>query len=148
MPNNALTPPELVRAWFERVWNQGDLSAIDDLLPPHAIAHGLTSAAGEPVRGPAGFKAFTANWRAEVPDIHIAVLRTVTEGSYCSAHCLVTGTHRGGSAGVSATGAAIRFEGVVIVRVENGQFLEGWNFFDFLTYFQSIGALPKLPGQL
>ncbi len=47
----ALTPAEVLHTWFERVWNQADESAIDELLHPTAIAHGLTKADGSEVRG-------------------------------------------------------------------------------------------------
>jgi len=41
---------ELVHEWFERVWNRGDESAIDDLLSPAGVAHGLP---GRAIEGPA-----------------------------------------------------------------------------------------------
>ena len=34
---------------------------------------------------------------------------------------------------------------MVIVRVENGRIVEGWNSFDFLGLYQQIGLLPQLP---
>ena len=144
---NHLEAGEVVELWFDRVWNQGDLMAIDELFSSESIAHGLSGEGGRPLQGPAQFKEFAQTFRAAIPDIHIKVLRCVTQGSYCAAHCLVTGSHRGGSLGVPATDRAIRFEGITLVRVENGQILEGWNFFDFLSFYQQIGALPKHPGQ-
>jgi len=135
----SLGPSEVVQLWFERVWNQADESAIDELFAPRGIAHGLP---GETLRSPKAFKAFARAFRAQVPNVRIKVLRTVTEGELCAAHCLVTGTAlgRGG-----ARGKKIRFEGVTIVRVANGRIQEAWNTFDFLTFNQQIGALPKLP---
>jgi steroid delta-isomerase-like uncharacterized protein len=138
---------EVVHSWFERVWNQGDLTAIDELFPSEGIAHGLSGEGGRPRQGPARFTEFVRTFRGAVPDIHIDVLRCVTQGSFCAAHCLVTGTHRDGTLGVPATDRATRFEGMTLVRVENGQILEARNFFDFLSFYQQIGALPQLPSQ-
>lgn len=138
---------EVVHTWFERVWNQGELTAIDELFPSNGIAHSLSGEVDRPLQGPARFKEFVRTFRGAVPDIHIKVLRCVTQGPFCAAHCLVTGTHRGSTLGVSATDRTTRFEGIRLVRIENGQILEAWNFFDFLSFFQQIGALPQLPGR-
>lgn len=136
---------EVLHSWFERVWNQGDLTAIDELFPADGIAHGLSGGEGSPMQGPAQFKEFARTFRGAIPDIHIRVLRSVTQGSFCAAHCLVSGTHRGSTLGVAATDRPLSFEGVTLVRVEGGQIVEAWNFFDFLSFYQKIGALPQLP---
>lgn len=136
-------PADLLQTLFERVWNQGELAAIDEMVPLEGVAHGL---ADSPVRGPEPFKEFVKSFREAIPDIHVEVLRTVAQGPFCAAHCLVTGTHRGNTLGVPATGRTIRFEGMTIVRVENGHLREGWNSFDFLSLYQQIGMLPKIPG--
>jgi hypothetical protein len=49
------TPDAIARQWFKEVWNEGNEAAIDRLLHPDAVAHGLTP---EPIRGPAAFKPF------------------------------------------------------------------------------------------
>ena len=35
------SPSAILRSWFERVWNAGDESAIDELYAANAVAHGL-----------------------------------------------------------------------------------------------------------
>jgi hypothetical protein len=40
-----------------------------------------------------------------------------------------------------------QFRGMVMVRVANGQFVEGWNTFDFLTCYQQIELMPQLTAQ-
>lgn len=138
-------PAETIHAWFELVWNQGNLDAIDELLSADSKAHGLTNKDGSPVIGPAQFREFAHAFRSAFPDIHVEVVRCVIEGSFCAAHCILTGTHHGATLGFAATGRAVRFEGVGLVRIENGQIHEGWNFFDFLSMYQQLGALPALP---
>lgn len=131
MPAKALS--EVVHEWFERVWNRGDESAIDELFPPEGIAHGLSNAGGEPVRGPEGFKLFVRGFRAAFPDIRITVQKCVTEGNMCAVCCDVTGTHTGDGLGFPATGRKISFSGMTMTRIENGQIQEGWNSFDFMS---------------
>jgi predicted ester cyclase len=54
----------------------------------------------------------------------------------------VVGTHTGGNLGVAPTGRKVRIEGIVIVRIANGQIIEGWNSWDQLGLLRQIGALP------
>jgi predicted ester cyclase len=134
---------EVIRAWFEQLWNQKREETIDRLLAPQAEVHGLPTPDGQPIRGPEGFKAFYRAFRDTFPDIRVTVQRTVTEGNMVTAQCHVTGRHTG-NALARASGAAIEFSGMVIVRVEDGRIVEGWNSFDFLRLYQQIGVLPQL----
>lgn len=132
-----LTSAEVLRAWFERVWNQADESAIDELLHPAAIAHGLTNHDGSEVRGSTAFKEFARRFRQGLPDIRIEVLRTITEGEMCAAHCDVAGTH-------PATKTPVHFTGICICRVRDGQIEEAWNEFDFLTFLEQTGGVKRI----
>jgi len=138
------TPDAVMREWFEEVWNRQDESAIDRLMHPQAIAHGLGP---EPLHGSAGFKPLFHTFRQALGDIKIDVVRTLTEGDLCAAYCHVTGTHTGPTFGAPATHNAVDFWGTTIARVKDGQIVEGWNTFDFLTMYQQIGWVgnPVLP---
>jgi predicted ester cyclase len=48
--------------------------------------------------------------------------------------------------GVAPTGRRIRIEGIVVVRIANGQIVEGWNSWDQLGLLRQIGALPTATG--
>jgi hypothetical protein len=48
----------LIHRWFEEVWNQGRESLIDELTTEDAVSHGLSTAEGDQVRGPATFRPF------------------------------------------------------------------------------------------
>ncbi len=117
-------PSEVMHAWFERVWNQADESAIDQLFAPACIAHGLTSVEEGPIKGPEAFKPFYRAFRSAFPDIKIAVRQCITEGNMCAARCDVSGTHKGNGLGVPATGRPIFFTGIAMTRVEHGMIQE------------------------
>ena len=137
------TPDALVRQWFEQLWNRGDESTIDRLLSPDAQIFGLTSG-GQPVVGAEAFKGFYREFRAGFPNIRVDVVRTITEGDWVAAYCHCAGTHTGQFLGKPATQKAVDFNGMVMIRVAGGQFIEGWNAFDFLSCFQQIDLLPAL----
>ena len=138
------SPESVVRSWFDEVWNQGREDAIDRLLSPDGVAYHLPNSDSPPVRGPEAFKPFFRAFREAIPDIHIDVTRTVSEGDMATVHCSVTGTHRGHAFG-PPTGRPVRFNGICIARVQDGQIVEAWNSFDFLSFYQQLGMLPALP---
>jgi steroid delta-isomerase-like uncharacterized protein len=130
------TPDALAREWFDSVWNKQDESAIDRLLHPQAIAHGLGP---QPIRGPEQFKTFSRAFKTAFANIKIHVERTVVQGDTVVALCHVTGKHNGDSLGGPASGREVDFWGTTIFRFNGGQIVEGWNTFDFLTMYQQIG---------
>ena len=71
------TPDTVARRWFREVWVQGDETAIDRLMHPDGVAHGL---AADPIRGPEQFKPYYRALKAALGGIQIEVLRTVVEG--------------------------------------------------------------------
>lgn len=136
----AASPEVVLRAWFEELWNQGKEETVDRLFAADAVAHGL---GGGDVVGPAGFKAFYRTFRTAFPDFHIEVLHTVTEGDMVAACCHVTGVHRGPGMGAPSN-APVDFWGMTMARVRDGQMVEGWNTYDFMTCFQQMGLLPQV----
>jgi steroid delta-isomerase-like uncharacterized protein len=134
---------DVVREWFDEVWNQGRAESISRIMAADAVAHGLP---GGPAHGPEAFRPIFDAFRGAFPDLRINVERTVTEGDTVAAYCHVTGTHRGDALGIPASGQKIDFHGVTIARIIDGTIREGWNCFDFLTMYQQIGVVPRLPG--
>ena len=138
------SPDVVVRQWFREVWDEGHEEAIDRLLAPHAIVHGLGPT---PMTGPAAFKPIFRVFREALGDLEIEVEQTIVEGELCAAYCRVKGRHVGQALGGPPTNRPIEFTGVSMTRVQNGRIVEGWNVFDFLGMYQQIGWVknPVLP---
>ncbi|HYY57180.1 MAG TPA: ester cyclase, partial [Pyrinomonadaceae bacterium] len=124
----------------EEVWNKGREEAIDELFAADGVAHGLGDAPEVTLRGPSDYKPFFHNFRDAFPDIEVIVEDTVAEGDRVAARCRVRGTHKGEGLGLAATGNAVEFTGICIVRIENGKIAEAWNNFDFMNMFQQLNA--------
>lgn len=131
----------IVRRWFEEVWNQGREETIDELFAIGGIGYGLGDT-DVPTRGPAEFKLFANNLRGAIPDIHMTIEDIMAEGDRVTVRITVEGTHKGNQLGVAATGRRIRIAGVVIIRIEHAQIVEGWNSWDQLGLLRQIGAIP------
>jgi steroid delta-isomerase-like uncharacterized protein len=132
--------------WFDEVWNKARPDAIDEMLSPDVIIHGLTDALGNDVRGAEAFKSFYESFRGAFPDIQVTVEETVSEGDKIVARCAVRATHRGKGLGLAPTDKSVEFTGMRMLKVEGGKIVESWNSFDFLTMFQQIGAI-SFPGK-
>jgi steroid delta-isomerase-like uncharacterized protein len=127
----------LVRRWFEEVWNKGRSETVDELLAPDAVVHGLDG----DLTGPAGFKPFQARYRSAFPDLKLTIEDEIAEGDRVAVRWTVTATHRGSTLGFPATGAGVRFTGMVFVRIAKGRIAEGWNNFDMVGMLQQLGKL-------
>lgn len=141
----AATPSDVLRTWFERVWNQGDAQGIDDLYGPNAVAHGQPNT---PIPGPEGFRPVYQAFRAAFPNLRIEVTHAISEGDLGVVHCCVTGTHTGHLMGIPPTNRPVDFTGMTMGRVVDGRILEGWNNYDFVTMYQQLGVEPPQPATL
>ena len=136
----------LVRRWFDEVWNQGRVETIDELFAANGVGYGLGDT-DAPLHGPAGFKPFVANLRGALPDIHMTIEDIIAADDKVTVRITVEGTHKGAHLGVAPTGRRVRIAGLVVVRIANGQIVEGWNSWDQLGLLRQIGSLPTAPGE-
>jgi steroid delta-isomerase-like uncharacterized protein len=132
---------ELVRRWFEEVWNQGRAEAIDELFDENGIAHGLSEDPARPITGPREFRPFHTMFREAMPNMIVVVEDLVAEDDKVAARCSVRGKHEGEFLGRAATGAPVEFTGITIVRIYNGKIVEAWNNYDFMTMNRQVGLL-------
>jgi steroid delta-isomerase-like uncharacterized protein len=131
----------LVRRWFVEVWNKGRADAIAELLSDDAVVHGLVEDASQPLRGPAGFLPFHAQFREAFPEIEVVVENQLAEGDLVATRCSVRGTHAGDSLGFAATHLPVEFTGVAITRIKDGKIVEAWNNFDFMKMYKQLGVI-------
>jgi steroid delta-isomerase-like uncharacterized protein len=120
---------EVLRTWFEKVWNQHSTAAIDDLYLSDGRAHGFPQADSVLV-GPEEFKTIHRNFCGAFPDIHVTVDDVIAEGDKVAARWTATMTHLGDSLGMKATSRKVVLSGSTIVIIKDGLISEGWNFMD------------------
>jgi len=53
-----------------------------------------------------------------------------------------TGTQQGALMGIPPTGKLVRVTAILIARLVNGKFVEGWITFDALGMLQQLGLVP------
>ena len=119
----------LIRRWFDEVWNNRQSQAIDEMLAPNAVIHGL--AEDQAMQGIAPYKEFHKMFCGAFPQVQIDVEDVITEGDRLAVRCRVRGQHGGDDLGIKATNAPVDFTGMSIVRIQDGKIVEAWNNFDF-----------------
>ena len=130
---------QLIRRWFEEVWNKGRADAIEEMFDENGVAHGLSDDPANPIKGPREFRPFHTLFRQAFPNMIVVVEDIVAEGDKVAARCSVRGKHEGAFGERAATQAPVEFTGMVIARIDNGKIVEAWNNFDFMTMYKQIG---------
>ncbi len=123
---------EVLRVWFQRVWTDGDASAIAEMFPDHGEAAGLGAQA---VVGPEAFRQFHAAFIQLVTDIEITVDQGLDSPPWTSVLCTLRGKSIREGQPVSMTGTAF-------ARVEDGKIMAAYNHWDFMGLWGQLGFLP------
>jgi steroid delta-isomerase-like uncharacterized protein len=133
-----------VREFYERGWNRGDLSVIDELFSPEYQDHDAAAQTG--TSGLDGARQFIETFRTAIPDLQVAIEDQYAEGSIVTTRWTATGTHAGTLLGIPATHGRVEVSGISIDRFdEKGRFAEGWGSWDGIALLRQIGALPTVP---
>jgi steroid delta-isomerase-like uncharacterized protein len=134
---------QLMRRWFQEVWNEGKTQTVHDLLAPNGVAMGQAGPESV-IHGPTEFVSFVQQIRGAFPDIHVAVEDVFAAEDKVVLRWSATMTHRGDHLGMPATGKPVRSTGISVVRILNGQIVEGWDNWDQLGMWQQIGSYPPI----
>ncbi|MES2573103.1 MAG: ester cyclase [Verrucomicrobiota bacterium] len=129
----------IVRRWYEEVWNQRRLQTIDELLAPDAVAHDL-GGAGATTRGPAAFRAVAEFFHQAFGEIHFIVEEIFGVEDRVAVRLSARLKHTGPLGALAATGAEIVVPVMCMIRMRDGQLVEGWNNWDVATTLRAVQA--------
>lgn len=138
---------DLVRRYSDTVWNKGQLQRESEFVASDVIVH-APQIPGLP-DGAAGITAFTAAFRAAMPDLHL------TQDSLFGAEDKVVqiwtsrGIHSGDPLfGFPAFGNELVMTGVTVFRIADGRIAERWGTLDLMGLMQQFGVAPASPEDL
>jgi steroid delta-isomerase-like uncharacterized protein len=125
--------------WMERVWQQRDLAAMDQL---HAVEFKDRSPAGR-LSTKEAYQAGVADLFTAFPDFHTTTEDVIVDASSgkVAIRWTATGTHQGTFLDVSPTGRRITFRGIEIIRIKSGQIVERWGEWDGIDLLAQLGAV-------
>ena len=118
-----MSAPQLVEAFYERIWNTGDLGAADSLLSEDFSFRGSL---GSELRGREAFGDYVRSVRNALGNYRCEILDCVTEGQQAFAKMRFSGIHRGPFRGYSPTGKSVHWLGAALFRFERHAIVELW----------------------
>ena len=130
----------LVRQFVEEAINQGNISAIDELLIPDFVEHEELPPGIPP--GREAPKVLFTMLRSAFPDIKATIEHLIAEGDEVVLHMTWTGTHEGEFMGIPPTGKSISINVIDILVIAEGKFVEHWGVMDSMAMMQQLGVIP------
>ena len=124
---------EVLQEWYNRVWLNGDYGAIGEFFTaesrPEGIMQGLALM-------PEDFAELIPAIMARVMEPSFEVLRFIEAGDWIWVLMVLRAKGR-------ADGHPIEVTGQLSVRFEGDLIAEAYNHYDFIAFFEQLGALPE-----
>lgn len=111
---------DVIRRYFEELFNGGKLDLIDELLHPLYVNH--SPSPGVPA-GREGLRVIVPALRAAFPDLHYAIEDLVVGADTVATRTVLRGTHRGDFFGLPATGRGFSVQQMTFERFEAGRII-------------------------
>ena len=131
----------LIRRFYEEVFNQRDLAALDEYYAPDHIDHTLPP--GLTV-DPEGTKQAIAMTLAGFPDLHVAIEDMIAEGDKVVTRFTTHGTQLGAFGNLPPSGKRVAVSTIEITRIAGGKIVEDWGLDDRLGMLQQLGLVPAM----
>jgi predicted ester cyclase len=133
-----LSHGDLVRNFFEIIWNQRRIELIEDYIVADSVLH----ADHGDVVGPEEFKReqyipFTTAF----PDLYVELPGLIERGNEVVVRWIGFGTHTGDGLGFAPTGKKVTFRGISWIEERNGKFGRGWQSSNIEDVIRSL--IPK-----
>jgi len=103
--------------------NNQDLDALDEMVAPDYILHGMPP---EYPSGLEGLKLVLKNTFKGFPDWKITIHDLFAEGDRVAERWSAVGTHLGEWEGIAPTGKKVYWDGILIYRIVDGKVTEEW----------------------
>jgi predicted ester cyclase len=123
-------PPPLVTAFYDRIWNAGDLAAIDEILADDFVFRGSL---GAEMRGRTAFGNYVRMVRTALADYRCDILECVTQEQQAFAKMRFSGIHVETFMGYAPTWDLIVWLGAALFRMQGLVIAELWVLGDLMS---------------
>jgi steroid delta-isomerase-like uncharacterized protein len=135
---------DVVRRFYKEVFDNGNVSALDELLTENAVEHeqpppGLTLKPGRE-----GVKELIKVYLDAFSEWSVEVHDQIQEKDKVVSRVTYAGTHSGTFAGIPATGKRVTVDAFDEMRFEGDRMAEHWGLFDALGMLTQMGVIPPM----
>jgi len=128
----------VARRIYDEVWNQGNLSAIDELVADdYSERNNLFPGAPS---GLEGYRQAVSALGAAFSDLSFTIDQSLAEADRVALRLTATGTHKGVFLGISPTSKRVSFGGMLFMRFKNGKAAGAHGIFDLPGLMRQLGA--------
>lgn len=137
-----MTPQEteaVAHRWHLEAIQEGQTALVDAIMTPDVVIH----ANSMEVRGVEGAKGLATAFKTAFPDVQITHHGALVEGERVAIRWSAEATHGGDYFGTPASGQRVRFEGLDLFHLRDGQIAECWIEYDNHGVLQQMGVLAQ-----
>ena len=124
---------QILEEWYQRVWIEGDLDAIDEMFNPDTQAAGLLP---EMQMGPDEFRELVPMFLNMVENPTVSLDKVMEDGDWAAALYSMHVTD-------AISGKPVIGSGQLFARFKGDKIAETYNSFDFMSFFEQVGLLPE-----
>ncbi|MFN3150167.1 ester cyclase [Bremerella sp.] len=124
----------LVRRWFDGIFNQRDLSLIDELVDENVELF----AEGSTIRGRTAIRQRVESILQAFNPLNLTVDYVVCDGNQAVAYWSVTKKHIGTFAGIAATGRWVKIKGSSFAIFEDGRIMQARDHWDVQDLIEQL----------
>lgn len=135
---------DIVRRWFEDLFNRGELSVADEILAADVDYHGPPSLSPQTVTGPDDIKEYVEVYATAFPDLRYTVDAVSEADDAVYVRWSATGTHESDLFGIEPTGEVFTISGINVFHVEADRITEIHSAWDTLEMVQELGVVPDV----
>jgi predicted ester cyclase len=128
----------LARRSFEEIWNQRNLTVIDELYASDYMGH--IAATTDVIRGVERFKHFVAVFQFAFANTRFTIADQMAEGEQVASRWTARTTGQREIVGLASNREVITLTGISIQRMAEGKILESWDNWDALGILQGSQA--------
>jgi phytoene desaturase/steroid delta-isomerase-like uncharacterized protein len=136
---------ELVRRFFDEVWNKGNFDFVDEHYAEGFTLHALWENPALGGAGEGGVEAATAairGWRSAFPDLHVSVEEQLVEGDIVTSRHICVATNDRPFQGIPPTGKRGSMSGMTQTRIVDGKITDAWTMWDVVGLLRQLGVIP------
>jgi len=136
---------ELVRRFFDEVWNKGNFDFIGEHYAEDFTLHALWENPELGGAGEGGVEAATAairGWRSSFPDLHVSVEEQLVEGDIVTSRHVCVATNDRPFRGIPPTGKRGSMSGMTQTRIVDGKITDAWTMWDVVGLLRELGVIP------
>ena len=128
----------VVRRFVEDCLNGRNPDLVDELFSPDYVNYAAPAGVPPDLEG---YKERVASVLRGFPDLKVKIEDIFSDGDRVAIRLSASGTHKGDSLGLSATGRFASWTATAIYQVADGKIVQRWENRDDLGLMQQLGAL-------